>query len=169
MKNIYKNSVIKRVSKSLKATSNEWALFEISARGESKDVGISFSEKRANEWKRVTFDNVDVDINLGAKVIELPFSIKLRDFILDRYPGSNTPSSYASEVSIIDKDKSFDYRIYMNHVLDYKGYRFFQASYDPDEGGTVLAVNHDPGATMSYIGYFSTHAWYVLVAFYKKR
>ncbi len=154
VKNIYKNSVVKRVSKSLKATSNEWALFEISARGESKDVGISFSEKRANEWKKVTFDNLDVDINLGAKVIELPFSIKLRDFILDRYPGSNTPSSYASEVSVIDKDKSFDYRIYMNHVLDYKGYRFFQASYDPDEGGTVLAVNHDPGATMSYIGYF---------------
>jgi hypothetical protein len=31
----------------------------------------------------------------------------------------------------------------MNNVLDYKGYRFFQSSFDPDEKGTVLSVSHD--------------------------
>ena len=30
----------------------------------------------------------------------------------------------------------------MNNVLDYQGYRF-QSSYDQDELGTVLSVNHD--------------------------
>ncbi|WP_297482007.1 cytochrome c biogenesis protein CcsA, partial [Sulfurimonas sp.] len=41
----------------------------------------------------------------------------------------------------------------MNHILEYKHYRFFQSSYDMDEGGTVLSVNHDPGTLPTYIGY----------------
>jgi len=73
---------------------------------------------------------------------------------LERYPGTNSASSYASEVTVIDKDKTFDFRIFMNHVLDYKGYRFFQSSYDQDENGTVLSVNHDYwGTLVTYIGY----------------
>jgi cytochrome c-type biogenesis protein CcsB len=42
----------------------------------------------------------------------------------------------------------------MNHVLDYKGFRFFQASFDPDEKGTVLSVNNDFwGTWVTYVGY----------------
>ena len=58
-----------------------------------------------------------------------------------------------SKVSVKDNN-SFDYDIYMNHVLDHRGYRFFQASFDPDEKGTVLSVNHDFwGTWVTYIGY----------------
>ncbi|MCH5336327.1 MAG: cytochrome c biogenesis protein CcsA [Campylobacter sp.] len=85
---------------------------------------------------------------------ELPFEIYLKDFVLDRYPGSMSPASYASEVIVRDKDKEFDYRIFMNNVLDYEGYRFYQSSYDQDEQGTILSVNKDPGKTPTYIGYF---------------
>src|SRR5690606_10083378 len=36
-----------------------------------------------------------------------------------------------------------------------RGYRFFQAGFDPDEKGTKLSVNHDVAGTWtSYIGYF---------------
>jgi len=45
------------------------------------------------------------------------------------------------------------YHIYMNHILDHRSYRFYQSSYDPDEKGTVLSVNHDPGTLPTYIGY----------------
>ncbi len=42
----------------------------------------------------------------------------------------------------------------MNNVLKYKGYRFYQSSYDPDEMGTVLSVNHDrAGMLVTYTGY----------------
>ena len=42
----------------------------------------------------------------------------------------------------------------MNNILNYKGYRFFQASFDPDEKGTILSVNHDFwGTTITYIPY----------------
>ncbi|MCK5677152.1 MAG: cytochrome c biogenesis protein ResB, partial [Flavobacteriaceae bacterium] len=66
------------------------------------------------------------------------------------------PKSYASEITVIDKEKSFDFRIFMNHVLDYKGYRFFQSSYN-DKGAieqTFLSVNHDiMGTWITYFGY----------------
>ena len=101
-------------------------------------------------------DGVDITLSYGSKYIHLPFSLYLVDFQLDRYPGSMSPASYASEVILIDKKKNIEqrYRIYMNHILDYQGYRFFQSSYDPDEKGTILSVNHDPGTLVTYIGYF---------------
>jgi cytochrome c-type biogenesis protein CcsB len=42
----------------------------------------------------------------------------------------------------------------MNNILKHKGYRFYQSSYDPDELGTILAVNHDlAGMLITYAGY----------------
>jgi len=104
----------------------------------------------------VFVNGVNVAIGYGAKEITLPFALKLKDFQLDRYPGSMSPASYASVVEVIDpKDGvDFEFRIYMNHILDYKNFRFFQSSYDQDEKGTILSVNHDPGTLPSYIGYF---------------
>ena len=99
----------------------------------------------------------DLDIKLiwGAKVIELPFSLYLKDFIVRKYPGSNKPSSYESIVIVKDpvNKKEFEYKIFMNHPLSYGGYTFYQMSYDMDEKGTVLSVNHDPGVIPTYIGY----------------
>ncbi len=101
-------------------------------------------------------DGYRVALGYGSRIVKLPFYIKLLDFELERYPGSMSPSSYASEVVLIDTRKNIKmpYRIYMNHVLDYDGYRFFQSSYDMDEKGTVLSINHDPGTLPTYFGYF---------------
>ncbi len=104
----------------------------------------------------LTIDGVKVSITIGVKDIHIPFKIKLVKFQLDRYPGSMSPASYASDVILVDKEKGINmpYRIYMNHILEYRGYRFFQASYDRDEKGTLLSVNNDPGTLPTYIGYF---------------
>lgn len=105
----------------------------------------------------IRLENGDKNLTMsyGVKKIQLPFTIKLRDFQLERYSGSESPASYASEVSIIDNQQNinFDYRVYMNHVLDYRGYRFFQSSYDTDEKGSILSVNNDKIGT--YLTYFS--------------
>ncbi|ADV46604.1 cytochrome c biogenesis protein CcsA [Nitratifractor salsuginis] len=104
--------------------------------------------------KTLDFGDVKVTVEFGSKVVHLPFALKLRDFQLERYPGSMAPSSYASEVTVIDpKSGNFDYRIYMNHTLDHRGYKFFQSSYDQDERGTILSVNDDPGKWPTYLGY----------------
>ena len=100
-------------------------------------------------------DNIEVTLSYGAIHLSVPFAIKLNDFQLDRYAGSMSPSSYASEVTLIDKQKNinFNYRIFMNSTLKYGGYQFFQSSYDMDEKGTILSVNNDPGTLPTYIGY----------------
>lgn len=101
-------------------------------------------------------DGFNFSIGYGAKYLQLPFSIALVDFQLDRYPGSNSPASYASEVILIDDRNNVkeEHRIYMNNILDYDGFRFFQSSYDKDERGTILSVNHDNLGTMvTYLGY----------------
>ncbi len=94
-----------------------------------------------------------VQLSWGSKIINLPFSLKLNRFEVTRYPGSNSPSSYASYMSVIDDDV-FDTKIYMNHPLTYKEFKFFQSSYDRDELGTLLSVNHDPGKWPTYMAYF---------------
>ena len=108
------------------------------------------------EHEVFSFNGLVYEMEYGSTKIELPFSIACRDFQLDRYPGSNTASSFASEVTIIDEPNQFkkDQRIFMNNVMDYQGYRFFQSSYDEDEKGTRLSVNYDWwGTNVTYLGY----------------
>ena len=90
----------------------------------------------------------------GIKTEKMPFVLELIDFRLHRYPGSQSPSSYESDLQVhIDGDVRKT-KIFMNNVLDLKGYRFFQASYDEDELGTILSVNKDvAGRTITYSGY----------------
>lgn len=84
----------------------------------------------------------------------LPFEVELSDFRLIRYPGSQSPSSYESRLKLHVDGKVTEEKVYMNNVLDLKGYRFFQASYDTDEKGTILSVSHDvAGRTVTYAGY----------------
>lgn len=99
---------------------------------------------------------LSLSIAYGSKSVKLPFSIQLNDFILEKYPGTNSASSYESEVTLRDDRKGLvkDHRIYMNNILNYGGYRFFQSSFDQDELGTYLSVNHDWwGTWVSYLGY----------------
>ncbi len=108
-----------------------------------------------------------VTLSYGSKIIDLPFSIALRDFELQRYPGSMSPSSYASEVTVIDeaKGQKYDFRIFMNNTLEHGNYKFFQSSFDPDEMGTVLSVNNDPGKIPTYVGYFLLTLGFLWVLF----
>lgn len=93
----------------------------------------------------------------------LPFQVELIKFTLTRYPGSASPSAYESEVLVHVDGATRRERIYMNNVLDVKGYRFFQASYDPDEKGTVLSVNRDvAGRNITYTGYVLLMIGFVL-------
>ncbi|WP_310992388.1 cytochrome c biogenesis protein [Aequorivita marina] len=105
--------------------------------------------------KTVHINGVNVSLGFGSKILHTDFSLRCDDFILDRYPGSNNPSSYESKITVIDKGLEKQHHIFMNNVMDYRGYRFFQASYFPDESGTILSVNADRwGTDITYFGYF---------------
>ncbi|MEQ8706856.1 MAG: cytochrome c biogenesis protein CcsA [Phaeodactylibacter sp.] len=115
--------------------------------------------------------DLQLSVAYGSKRVQLPFALKLRDFIIEKYPGTNSASSYASEVTLLDSPNNVnhDQRIYMNNILNYGGYRFFQSSFDPDELGTYLSVNHDWwGTWISYLGYAILTIGMILTFFSRK-
>lgn len=118
-------------------------------------VSLPFVAMGLGKFHAHHFKNTKVSLSYGAKEITLPFSIQLKKFSLERYPGSHSPSSYSSDVKLNDTKNNthFAARIYMNNTLSYGGYKFFQTSYDLDEKGTVLSVNQDPGKNVTYFGY----------------
>jgi cytochrome c-type biogenesis protein CcsB len=143
---------------------------KVTTNNETQIVKLLGGKGTNNAFKQVKIGGLDFAFKYGSKVLELPFSIKLNDFIADRYPGTeNSYSSFASEVTLIDEQEgSFDYRIYMNHILDHRGYRFFQASFDPDEKGTILSVNHDSlGTALTYFGYILLYFGLMAILFAK--
>lgn len=116
-------------------------------------------------------DGMELSASYGSKHIALPFSLSLYDFIMERYPGTNSAASYASEVQLTDPRNNLkeNHRIYMNHILNYDGYRFFQSSFDNDELGTYLSVNHDFwGSWISYLGYALLTMGMIMTLFSKK-
>ena len=129
--------------------------FTVTVDGKSEVVTTYQRKGLEAQPEHVNIDGVNVYVAYGSIEIPIPFKIKLVKFELDRYPGSMSPASYASEIKLIDDEKKvyMDYRIYMNHILEHRKYRFFQSSYDTDERGTILSVNHDPGTLPTYIGY----------------
>lgn len=163
-------SEISSSSRKMTSTSTGGLQMKISFGSEAKSVLISGNQGVEGRPEVISFGNTQMAIAYGAKRVEVPFSIKLKDFIMERYPGTNSASSYASEVTLIDKSNNLqrDQRIYMNHILDYKGYRFFQSSFDQDELGTYLSVNYDaPGTMVTYFGYILLTLGMILTLFTK--
>ncbi|MGV3630275.1 MAG: cytochrome c biogenesis protein CcsA [Bacteroidota bacterium] len=130
---------------------------------ESRIVNLEGGMGQMPESEMFVLGGLQYEMKYGSTEKKLPFSIGCRDFIMDKYPGSEVVSSYASEVTVLDEKKKYkkDHRIFMNNVMDYGGYRFFQSSYDLDnpqtpenEEGTRLSVNYDFwGTNVTYVGY----------------
>ena len=170
---VFPENIIKgdfQIVKSDDLESQQDGLFvKVSSNGESKILGLMGGKGIVNTPKQIKLGNLDFSLKFGSLERILPFEIKLNDFIAEKYPGTEKSySSFESKVTVID-DTNFDYDIYMNHILNHKGYRFFQASFDPDEKGTVLSVNHDfYGTLITYIGYFLLYIGLLGIMFFGK-
>lgn len=142
-------------------------VLNISSNGQTIEKKFLGSKGPSNFSEKFNVGGLDFSIRYGSKVHELPFHVKLNDFIAEKYPGTEKVyKSFMSKVTIED-ERPFDYDIYMNHILDHKGYRFFQASFDRDEKGTVLSVNHDQwGTWITYVGYFLLYAGLMGIMFF---
>lgn len=144
---------------------------KVSVGDESKIVKLNGGRGIVGNLEVFDVNGVGFSMTLGSQMRELPFSLKLNDFQLERYPGSTSPSSFASEITLIDTKNNINkpYRIFMNNILNYEGYRFYQSSYDQDERGTILSVNHDyMGTIVTYAGYFLLFAT-LLISFVTRK
>ncbi|KAA6328271.1 Cytochrome c biogenesis protein CcsA [termite gut metagenome] len=82
--------------------------------------------------------------------LPLPFDVKLVLFDIAYHPGTDEPADFISFLKV-DGEMC---QVSMNKIHSLHGYRFYQMSYDPDEMGTTLMINHDPwGIGITYTGY----------------
>jgi len=93
-------------------------------------------------------------IEIRRKRYYYDFHVKLLDFRFLRYPGTDRPKDYSSDVKIdVPGEPSRKTRIYMNHPLNLDGNTFFQAGFDSGtEKQTRLQVVYNPGSMLPYIG-----------------
>ncbi|MEO6705451.1 MAG: cytochrome c biogenesis protein ResB, partial [Ginsengibacter sp.] len=141
---------------------------ELNSGNESDTLLIKGGKGVTGFNKTVRINGLNVSLGFCSKILYTDFSLRCDDFLLDRYPGSNNPSSYESKITVIDKGTEKQHHIYMNNVMDYRGYRFFQASYFPDESGTILSVNADRwGTNVTYLGYFLVFTGMFFTLFWK--
>ena len=140
------------------SNSETWsaARIQVSLDGDSKNLIVFGKKEEPGQLSSVDFNDIHLGMAYGSLKNQLPFELKLNDFIIKRYPGSESPSWFESNVQLIDSSAHIDeeHRIYMNHILKYKGFRFYQSSYDSDEKGTILSLNRDSAGTrVTYAGY----------------
>lgn len=159
IRSFFPKAITKLISaevKDPKAYTQDAIILNVEYQGKNEEFVLYTDHQSLLKSVKKEINGTLFNINYGPKLINIPFTLYLRDFQLDRYPGSMSPSSYASEITLIDERTNLkkDHRIFMNNILNYNGYRFFQSSYDRDEKGTILSVNHDYwGTFVTYLGY----------------
>ena len=171
VKKFHPNGMIRVVRDASENGVEDAVVLELADGENTQIVNVFGRHGMKGEPFEATVGNAKLQITYGAEPIYLPFSLHLSDFQLEKYPGSESPASYASELILNDRERnvSRDVRVFMNNTLNYRGYKFFQSSYDQDEKGTILSVNADQlGTTVTYIGYFLMGLGFILALFSKK-
>ena len=71
-----------------------------------------------------------------------PFSIKLLEFVHEKYEGTQMAKDFSSRILLANPDEGIEreLRIWMNNPLRYARRTFYQSGYLPDGSGTVLQV-----------------------------
>ncbi len=99
-----------------------------------------------------TYDHRTYQLALRPRRFYKPYSIQLLQFRHDVYPGTDIPKNFSSRVLLQrpDTGENREVLIYMNNPLRYAGETYYQASFDPDNRGTVLQVVHNPSWLTPY-------------------
>jgi len=164
LKNIYYHAKKSRKKAAVKNQGSDYLTVEVHSGTEKKETTLRGGMNMIPDPEYLLINGVYVQLEFGAVKRTLPFFVHCEDFKLTNYPGSEAPSSFESYIRIDDPKNNYSNRrhIFMNHVTDYAGFRFFQSAYELDnpatpenEEGTKLSVNHDTwGTNITYLGYF---------------
>ena len=93
----------------------------------------------------------------SPKLYQIPFGIKLEDFIVDRNEGSQSVAMWTSKIRIEDpaNNNVEQRKVWMNHPTWYKGWKIAQASWNPgDLQQSTLQVKREPAwvTALTWIG-----------------
>lgn len=95
----------------------------------------------------------DWSISLRGTRVYKPFSLTLRDFQHNKYPGTQIARDFSSFVTLTEPElrEGRDFRIWMNHPLRHGGFTFYQADFKNNDTTTVLQVVENPSWLIPYI------------------
>jgi cytochrome c biogenesis protein ResB len=124
---------------------------------ESEDV-VNLQLGKENLWLelgssgQVPMNDALYYVQYTKRAVDFGFDLKLTEFHIGYYEGTEKPMTYASDVEFQGKKQT----ISMNEPLHHNGYTFYQSSYETDQSGepkfSVLSVNLDPGRRIKYLG-----------------
>jgi hypothetical protein len=92
-------------------------------------------------------------VSYGYRQLELAFPLKLEQFNIGKYEGTDRAASYESLVNVPGRGQVV---ISMNEPLKLQGFTFYQSSFEKNDKGepvaSILSVNYDPGRWFKYLG-----------------
>lgn len=152
-----------RVLKYLNHAKSLWKYEPIETSVEGAIQAIRFTFDGNEYWTglnssvRLFSDTAHHIFVFANRQISLDFGLKLDAFRVGRYQGTRRAMSYESDVSVVDPTGvPIKTTISMNEPLKYKGFTFYQSSFQEDEMGrptqSILSVNRDPGRPWKYLG-----------------
>jgi hypothetical protein len=121
--------------------------------GLQQDIGSLLPGVKVEAPQTFAFNGRTYQIALRPTRYYKPYSIKLLAFHHDLYPGTDVPKNFSSDIHLSDSatGDDRDIHIYMNNPLRYRGETFYQASFEPNDAGTILQVVRNPASLAPYI------------------
>ena len=108
-------------------------------------IGTLFGKNGSIMAREKSVFSTYFDRNTSEKV-PLGFEIRVNDFTLTYYD-TGSPKEYRSDLTVIDGGQEVLHKsIVVNDPLDYKGYTFYQASFQADQNFWVTVQNQNTGA-----------------------
>jgi hypothetical protein len=132
------------------------AYLKLKKKGSGEHLGTYLVSTWFNILQRapdtVSVDGKQYELSLRPKRSYRAYTILLKKFEHDVYPGTDKPRNYASNIKLIDpgQQENRDVKIWMNHPLRYQGETFYQSGLHNLTKGTILQVVRNPGWLLPY-------------------
>lgn len=121
--------------------------------GESQQLQLRWGEP-----KLLAMGGVTNELSYRMAALPLDFSIELKKFAAPKYEGTAMPAAFESYVRVTDlkSGEAIEKKIWMNHPLNYHGYRISQSGYVEGANGeptrSTLQLLRDPGSPLKWLG-----------------
>ncbi len=125
----------------------------VEARAGTQSLGVFWVSNALGAPQGFAREGRDWKLSLRPRRYYLPFSMTLKEFKHDVYPGTDIPKNFSSLVRLRDAGagEDRDALIYMNHPLRYGGKTFYQASFGKGDQLSVFQVVRNPGWLIPYL------------------
>jgi hypothetical protein len=113
---------------------------------------------RWGEPKQLVLAGVTNELTYRMAALPLDFAIELKKFSAPKYEGTTMPAAYESFVRVTDQKtgEAFEKKIWMNHPMNFHGYRISQSGYEEGTNGepnrSTLQLLRDPGSWLKWMG-----------------